>query len=76
MGALDFSFVTWDVISKFVLNGFIFSVELTVVATLGGIVFGTLLALMRLSGVKPLVWPALFYVNGMRSWASSCWCHS
>jgi len=52
---------------KFVLQGFIFSVQLTVVATLGGIVFGTLLALMRLSGQKILMWPAMVYVNGMRS---------
>ena len=67
MSALDFSWVNWDVISKFALNGFIFSVELTVVATLGGILFGTLLALMRLSGNKVLEWPAVIYVNGMRS---------
>jgi len=67
MGSLDFSFLNWDVISKFVLNGFFFSVELTVVATLGGIVLGTLLALMRLSGIKLLEWPAVIYVNGMRS---------
>ncbi len=37
------------------------------VATLGGIVFGTVLALMRLSGKKWLDAPAAFYVNGMRS---------
>jgi glutamate/aspartate transport system permease protein len=49
------------------LQGFIFSVQLTVVATLGGIVFGTLLALMRLSGQKWLMWPAAVYVNVMRS---------
>ena len=40
---------------------------LTVVATLGGIFFGTLLALMRLSGKKWLDMPAAIYVNGMRS---------
>jgi glutamate/aspartate transport system permease protein len=67
MGALDFSWLNWEVISKFVVNGFIFSVELTVVATIGGIFLGTLLALMRLSGTKALVWPAVIYVNGMRS---------
>ena len=67
MGNLDFSFYNWDVISKFVLNGFYFSVILTVVATIGGIVFGTLLALMRLSGKKWLDVPAAIYVNGMRS---------
>ena len=67
MGSLDLSFVNWDVISKFVVKGFIFSVQLTVIATLGGILLGTILALMRLSGKKLLVLPATFYVNGMRS---------
>jgi glutamate/aspartate transport system permease protein len=64
---MDLSFFSWDLISKFVLNGFYFSVQLTVVATLGGILFGTVLALMRLSGKKVLVIPATIYVNGMRS---------
>ena len=67
MGDLDLSFVDWDILSKFVLKGFIFSVELTVVATLGGVIFGTLLALMRLSGRTALALPATVYVNGMRS---------
>ena len=67
MGNLDFSFYNWDVISKFVLNGFYFSVILTVVATIGGVIFGTVLALMRLSGKKWLDAPAAIYVNGMRS---------
>jgi len=67
MGNLDFSWVTWDVISKFVQSGFIFSIELTAISTLGGIFFGTVLALMRLSGNTALVAPATFYVNGMRS---------
>ena len=67
MSNLDFSFYNWDVISKFVLNGLYFSVVLTIVATLGGIFFGTLLALMRLSGKKWLDMPAAVYVNGMRS---------
>ncbi|MGC3985353.1 MAG: amino acid ABC transporter permease [Pseudorhodoferax sp.] len=64
---LDFSFYNWSVITDFVLKGFYFSVFLTVVATLGGIFFGTLLALMRLSGKKWLDTPAAIYVNGMRS---------
>lgn len=64
---LDFGFYNWAVLTDFVLKGFYFSVFLTVVATLGGIVFGTLLALMRLSGLKWLDAPAAFYVNGMRS---------
>ncbi|WP_343723637.1 ABC transporter permease subunit, partial [Herbaspirillum seropedicae] len=64
---LDFSFYNWSLISNYVLKGFYFSVILTVVATLGGIFFGTLLALMRLSGKKWLDTPAAIYVNGMRS---------
>lgn len=64
---LDFGFYNWDVIANFVLKGLYFSVFLTIVATLGGIFFGTLLALMRLSGRKWLDAPAAFYVNGMRS---------
>jgi glutamate/aspartate transport system permease protein len=40
---------------------------LTIVATIGGVIFGTLLALMRLSGKKWLDAPAALYVNGMRS---------
>ena len=67
MGDLDLSFLDADILSKFVLKGLIFSAELTVVATLGGILFGTLLALMRLSGRAALAWPATVYVNGMRS---------
>ena len=64
---LDFSFYTWDLISSYVLKGFYFSMFLTFVSTLGGVFFGTLLALMRLSGKKWLDLPAAFYVNGMRS---------
>lgn len=67
MGGLDLSFVNWDIISKFVVNGFWFSVQLTIIATLGGIALGTVLALMRLSGSKVLALPATIYVNGMRS---------
>ncbi|MDR6536037.1 amino acid ABC transporter permease [Variovorax soli] len=64
---LDFSFYNWNVITGFLLKGLYFSVFLTIVATLGGIIFGTLLALMRLSGKKWLDAPAAIYVNGMRS---------
>ena len=67
MFGLDLSFFDLEMLRKFVLQGFIFSVQLTVIATLGGIVFGTLLALMRLSGQKWLMWPAAVYVNVMRS---------
>lgn len=67
MFGLDLSFFDLEMLRKFALQGFIFSVQLTVVATVGGIVFGTLLALMRLSGQKILMWPAAAYVNVMRS---------
>jgi len=63
----DLSFYSWDLISKFVAKGFYFSIMLTVVSTIGGVIFGTLLALMRLSGKKVLDVPATIYVNGMRS---------
>jgi glutamate/aspartate transport system permease protein len=67
MGSLDFSFLSWDVIYSFVAKGFIFSIQLTLVAMIGGIVLGTLLALMRLSGKAWLEMPAAIYVNTMRS---------
>ena len=67
MKDLDFSFYNWEIISNFVLKGFYFSITLTVVATIGGVILGTLLALMRLSGKKWLDTPAAIYVNGMRS---------
>ncbi len=64
---LDLSFYNWDMFSSYVLRGLWFSLQLTVVATIGGVVFGTLLALMRLSGNKWLELPATGYVNVMRS---------
>ena len=67
MFGLDLSFYNWDVISKFVVQGFWYSVQLTLVATIGGIALGTLLALMRLSGKKSFAVPATIYVNVMRS---------
>lgn len=67
MMGLDLSFFNWEIFRNFIQNGLWFSVYLTVVATLGGILFGTVLALMRLSGEKALMVPATIYVNGMRS---------
>ena len=64
---LDFGFLNWGVISSFVAKGFFFSIQLTLIAMIGGIVLGTLLALMRLSSKPWLVWPAAFYVNTLRS---------
>ena len=64
---LDFGFLSWDVVSSFILKGLLFSVQLTLIAMVGGIVLGTVLALMRLSGKKWLVLPAAAYVTVLRS---------
>ncbi|MDT3736890.1 MAG: amino acid ABC transporter permease [Denitratisoma sp.] len=64
---LDFAFLTPQVLSGYVLKGFVFSLQLTLVAMLGGIALGTVLALMRLSSKPWLVLPAAAYVNTMRS---------
>jgi glutamate/aspartate transport system permease protein len=64
---LDFAFLNWGVISSFVAKGFFFSIQLTLVAMIGGIALGTLLALMRLSGRPWLAIPAAAYVNTLRS---------
>ena len=65
--SLDLSFYNWELFTNYILKGLLFSVQLTVIATVGGIVVGTLLALMRLSGKPILVYPATFYINTMRS---------
>jgi glutamate/aspartate transport system permease protein len=48
-------------------QGMTFTLLLTALATFGGIVVGTVLALMRLSGIPFLTVPAAAYVNLMRS---------
>jgi glutamate/aspartate transport system permease protein len=48
-------------------EGMTFTITLTLIAMTGGIFFGTLLAMMRLSSFKPLSWIAGAYVNLMRS---------
>ena len=64
---LSFSFLDAEFFGNYILKGLQFSIVLTIVATIGGILFGTVLALMRLSGKKWLEVPAAIYVNGMRS---------
>ena len=64
---LDFAFLNWGVVGSFIAKGFWFSLQLTVIAMIGGIALGTILALMRLSGRKWLVIPAAAYVNTLRS---------
>jgi glutamate/aspartate transport system permease protein len=48
-------------------EGMTFTITLTLIAMTGGIIFGTLLAMMRLSSIKPVSWLAGAYVNLMRS---------
>jgi glutamate/aspartate transport system permease protein len=64
---LDFSFLSWDVLRSYVGSGLIFSFQLTLIAMIGGIALGTVLALMRLSGKKWLELPATIYVDTLRS---------
>lgn len=48
-------------------TGMVFTVTLTALAASGGILLGTAIAMMRLSGIKILAIPAKIYVNFMRS---------
>ena len=62
---LDFSIIANSL--PYLWKGFQYTVQLTVIAALGGLFFGTLLALARLSPIKWLSTFAGGYVNLMRS---------
>jgi len=65
-----FSAFDFDVIQRslpYLWQGMLFSLGLTLLAMLGGIVLGTLLALMRLSSHRAISLPAAAYVNLLRS---------
>jgi glutamate/aspartate transport system permease protein len=49
MNNLDFSVYNWELFRSFVLSGLAFSAQLTVIAMIGGILIGTVVALMRAS---------------------------
>ena len=66
MGAFDFGVIQRS-LSYLFLDGMVFTLKLTALAALGGIFFGTLLAMMRLSSHRWLSMPATAYVNLMRS---------
>ena len=60
----------FDVIGRslpYLWKGFLYTVQLTAIAAVGGLFFGTLLALARLSPMKWLSTLAAGYVNLMRS---------
>jgi glutamate/aspartate transport system permease protein len=65
MSDFDFSVITanWEYLAK----GLRYTVQVTLVAMAGGIVLGTILAMMRLSSIKPLSLFAAGYVNLFRS---------
>ena len=48
-------------------DGMVFTIELTLLSMAGGIIFGTLLAMARLSSIKPVSMIAGAYVNLLRS---------
>ena len=62
---LDFGVVSSAL--PFLWKGFLYTVQLTAIAALGGLFFGTLLAMARLASNKWLALPAASYVNLMRS---------
>ena len=64
---LDFSFLTTDVVKANLLPGFYYSLQLTLVTMVCGIVLGTLVALMRLSSKPWLQRIAAVYVDTLRS---------
>jgi len=61
----------WDVIQRsagyLFREGMTFTLTLTLLSMTGGIIFGTILAMMRLSSMKPVSIVAATYVNVMRS---------
>jgi len=65
MSGFDFSVITanWEYLAK----GLRYTVQVTLFAMAGGIVLGTILAMMRLSSIKPLSLFAAAYVNLFRS---------
>ncbi len=65
LGNFDFQVIINSL--PFLWQGLQLSLLLTFLALIGGIIFGTLLALMRLSGFALLAWPSMIYVNLIRS---------
>jgi len=63
---IDFD-VIWQSLPYLFLDGMRFTLMLTALATAGGVIFGTLIAMMRLSGLPVLSQLAAGYTNLMRS---------
>ncbi|MGJ5077626.1 amino acid ABC transporter permease [Bradyrhizobium sp. HKCCYLS3013] len=54
-------------LSYLFIDGMTFTLTLTALSAFGGLVFGTMIALMRLSGYRVMGWIAGLYVDFMRS---------
>jgi len=65
MISLDFSVVRDSL--PYLWKGMQYTLQLTATSAIGGLFFGTLLAMARLSSMKPVAWFASAYVNLMRS---------
>jgi len=65
MISLDFSVVRDSL--PYLWKGMQYTLQLTATSAIGGLFFGTLLAMARLSSMKPVAWLASAYVNLMRS---------
>jgi len=64
---MNFDFGVIERALPYLWQGMQYTIQLTLVAMIGGIVLGTLLALARLSSIKPLSLLAAGYVNLLRS---------
>jgi glutamate/aspartate transport system permease protein len=64
-GRFDFA-ILWANAS-FLWNGMLLTIELTALAVTGGLLFGVILAVLRLSRIRPLAWLVEGYVNFLRS---------
>ncbi|MEM8182227.1 glutamate/aspartate ABC transporter permease GltK [Morganella morganii subsp. sibonii] len=51
----------------FLLDGLVITAKITITAIIIGILWGTILAMMRLSSIKIVSWLAALYVNAFRS---------
>ena len=65
MGDFDFAIIYNNI--PFLFEGMKTTLLLTVAAVIGGIVIGTVLAIIRIANVPILAWVAAAYVNFFRS---------
>jgi len=66
-GSYEFDWSSIPGAMGFLGQGLLISLEITGLALVAGIVWGTLLAMARLSSIKPLAWAAAGYVNLFRA---------